>query len=150
MTPNRQNPAYAILVCHPYPAARQMRRRRHQRQRPGIKSMVLVSAACGSKSEANISTAPGGWPANFERLRETKDLSARESAKDEPNQLPWDVVVTKSNPHSSLISHHYEGPLRGDQPQGLQRFRNWPEPGFPAEFGRAIKLNAAFREESRT
>ena len=37
--------------------------------------MVLVSPAYAAKSEDIISTATGVWAANFERLRETKDLS---------------------------------------------------------------------------
>jgi len=38
--------------------------------------MVWMSPAHGSKSEDNMSTVQGVWPANFEHLRETKDLSA--------------------------------------------------------------------------
>jgi hypothetical protein len=32
MTPNRQSPALALFACHRYPAAQQIRHRRHQRQ----------------------------------------------------------------------------------------------------------------------
>ena len=72
MTPNRQSPAYALFARHCYPEA--------QKFDIGVIStirlMVLVALACGSKSGVNISTAQGVWPTNFERLRETKDLSA--------------------------------------------------------------------------
>ena len=32
MTPNRESPALALFACHRYPAAQQIRHRRHQRQ----------------------------------------------------------------------------------------------------------------------
>jgi hypothetical protein len=50
---------------HRYPAAQQIRNRRHQRQRWSIRPMVLVFPAGGSKSEGNISTAHGGVARKF-------------------------------------------------------------------------------------
>jgi hypothetical protein len=41
-----------------------------------IRPMLWISLAYGSKSEDDRSTAQGGVATNFERLRETKDLSA--------------------------------------------------------------------------
>ena len=60
MTPNRQNPAYAILVCHRHPAAHQVRRRRHQRQRLSIKSMVLVFSRLRIKIGSQYKHCTGG------------------------------------------------------------------------------------------
>jgi hypothetical protein len=64
MTPNRQSPAYELFAQSRLPFG-------------AANSASASSAVYRSKSEDNISTAQGGWPTNFERLRETKDLSAR-------------------------------------------------------------------------
>jgi hypothetical protein len=72
MKRNRQSPAYARFARHCCLAAEKF----DIGVISAIRLMVLLALACGSNSEVNISTAPGGAAHNFERLRETKDLSA--------------------------------------------------------------------------
>ena len=65
MTPNRQSPAYAILVHRRYPAAQQFDIGVIS-PKDGVSGlMVLVSPAYESKSEDKTSTAQGGVARKF-------------------------------------------------------------------------------------
>ena len=76
MTPKRQGPVYAIFAQPLLPCCAANSASESSAKRWSIQPMVMIAPAYGSESEGNVSAAQGEWLANFERLRETKDLSA--------------------------------------------------------------------------
>ena len=86
MIPNRQNPAYSLFARRPIVHSRGMSSLRihlpawNRSRRPVTKTLPTE---CPLPARRRIKIrrqykhcTRGVWPANFERLRETKDLSA--------------------------------------------------------------------------
>jgi hypothetical protein len=161
MTPNRQSPAYAPFAPSPLPCcAANSASASSSALTMEYPARRIALSLLRIKIGRQDNHRTGGWPANFERLRETKDLSALAHGNSAHPRLSSHSgeLFGKDQPSSARVArrnYHAIFPrvmihLRAHMAHNGTYFPRRREPALPAPACRGAKSNGACPERSRT